>query len=253
MIVRLVGLGLLALAAAVGWFFLWLPLQAGTPDGTVLVRIKAFVFVSFAGVIGLVLAGGGSRALAAFQPSRTRAQTAFVLAVIVVAGVFAFAGWGWYRERALPASDVPPAEVLRAFYRQRAAEAFYGLPDPAQLAKLSPHLSSGLASALARARDEQLRCRDAFPNDIPPWSQGDLFTSHFEGHTRLDVREVTPSNFDLLFEYRAGTARFDWRDRALMRRERGRWVIDDLWYRSEAEFASGYGASLRNALAARGC
>lgn len=62
-VVRLLGLGSLALAAGLGWFFIWRPLEqarAGAPEVELTLN-AGFVLVPFLLVAGVVYLLGGSR------------------------------------------------------------------------------------------------------------------------------------------------------------------------------------------------
>ncbi|NJD30747.1 MAG: hypothetical protein FIB04_02540 [Gammaproteobacteria bacterium] len=76
-----------------------------------------------------------------------------------------------------------PDEVVVALYRTLALQHVRGAPTPAQLDTIAPYLSDDLRARLRAARDlhdsEQARA----PGEKPPFTDGDLFTSLFEGPT----------------------------------------------------------------------
>lgn len=156
-----------------------------------------------------------------------------------------------------PASAADAAQAAAAsFYRTyaalRAGGGMTGVPDQAHLAKLAPFLTPELRRLLAAARAEQVRCGKRFPGEKPPWIDGDLFSSNFEGFTSfqaeaskagIDAREVT-----VRFRYAAGTAKVDWADELVLRNATGRWRVDDVFYRAKFAFTSGFGSNLRASL-----
>lgn len=151
----------------------------------------------------------------------------------------------------------PAREAATAFYRSYAklraeARRMTGLPDAKQLGRLAPMLTAELRRALAAAKAEQQRCAKAFPDGKPPWIEGDLFSSNFEGFTsfragpgkgRGRTRSVT-----VRFRYVEGKSRVEWSDELLLRNESGRWRVDDVAYRATFAFSSGFGSNLRASL-----
>ncbi len=228
--VRALGIGLVALAALFAWLFIWRPIEAGNTANLGIVGTKVFVFVPLGALVGLSLLVGGPVALRAFQPPFTRARTVFVLVVLGAATALTLAGYFWYREQRILMTGEGATNAVLAFYRERASMAFQGFPDDAQLARLAPHLAGELVDALRAARVAQMRCEDVSAGDAPRWSQGDLFTSHFEGHTLLGVRQVGPGQFALHFDYFRDGERASWQDLAVMGREDGHWVSQDVLF-----------------------
>ncbi|MFN7925965.1 MAG: hypothetical protein U0Q16_38055 [Bryobacteraceae bacterium] len=146
-----------------------------------------------------------------------------------------------------------PEQSITSFYSTYKDLGFFGLPDSSQLAKLAPYLSTGLQALLQRAQSEQARCTKAYPDDVPPWSEGSLFTSNFEGFTAFHTGQRTASRVALEFDYTENGKTFHWQDQIQVVKERGNWVIDDIRFRRPNGFTSGYGSSLRKSLAATGC
>lgn len=153
------------------------------------------------------------------------------------------------------ADDDEARRAAQAFYAQYRQLGFTGLPDARQQRRLAAHLSPALARALAAARTEQQRCARLYPDDKPPWIEGDLFTSTFEGHHAVQAAEVRgqAAQREVLLSFthedRGQTVR--WQDVALMVRHRGRWVLDDVRYQGGFEFGNPSGSRLRAGLAER--
>jgi hypothetical protein len=93
---RLGGLFCLAIAAAAGWFFIWLPLeQARAGAAEVEYSIKAFVFVPFAAVFGLFFLLFGDSV-----PYRNAARQNFTAAgwlLFLIAAAASGAGFWWFK------------------------------------------------------------------------------------------------------------------------------------------------------------
>jgi hypothetical protein len=145
----------------------------------------------------------------------------------------------------MAASAQQAAQEFYKAYRQSAVD---GLPTAPQMRALRIHLSDALATDLASAQSKQSRCRELHPSEKPPWVEGDLFTSNTEGFTRVTMRASDQGNSVIAeFEYVEASARIAWKDEIVMKREHGRWVVDDVRYGRHT------GASLRQSLAEPGC
>jgi len=140
----------------------------------------------------------------------------------------------------------------RSYAKLRAAGGMTGIPDAAQLTKLAPLLTPELRKLFVAAKKEQERCAKKFPDDKPPWIEGDIFSSNFEGFTKFRVdasrdqgggRVVT-----VRFEYAEGKSRVKWADMLVLRNESGRWLVEDVLYRAKFAFTSGFGKNLKDSL-----
>jgi hypothetical protein len=154
---------------------------------------------------------------------------------------------------ARPAPAATPEEGARSFYAKVVALKARGVPDRAQQRQLAPTISSALAAALRTAGDAEQRHRKATGNREPPLWEGDVFSSLFEGPTEASVdrchAEGDHAQCVVSLSYRdyfGGSHR--WNDRAILVRERGRWVVDDVGY--EARWAFGNKGMLRENLRA---
>lgn len=144
----------------------------------------------------------------------------------------------------------------------RAAESFYvhyqklklsGLPNAKEAAQLAPYLSKGLQGLMRKAQSEQARCIKAEPDDKGPWVEGDLFTSNFEGFSTFQVTAAAAARIPVQFTYTENGQTFSWKDEVGMINEGGRWVVDDIFYRTTTGFTSGFGSNLRGSLAGPAC
>jgi hypothetical protein len=133
-----------------------------------------------------------------------------------------------------------PSEGARRAYAVLMAYRVSGAPTAEQLEALRPFLSDTLYSLLAaanRMRDEELR---QFPGDKPAFAEGDLFSSLFEGPTSFEAVEeagAEPGRVRMEFVYEADGSRSTWSDVAIMVMEGDRWVLGDVEYQGDWDFA----------------
>ncbi|WP_374437837.1 hypothetical protein [Inhella sp.] len=137
-----------------------------------------------------------------------------------------------------------PQQTVEAFYRWRMASAMSGAPRGEELQQLRPWLGRELLCLLQAAGELRDRAAAAQPDEKPPFVEGDLFSSVFEGPQRLTLgplkRGQQQSLLDLHFEADTGAQPplFRWTDRAHLRLEGGRWVLVDIEYRAPIEFGN---------------
>lgn len=117
-----------------------------------------------------------------------------------------------------------------------------GLPSPAARHALEPLITLGLDGALTAARHlHDVAIRQA-PGDKPPFADGDLFSSLFEGATSCRVGAVTlarnTASVELRYAYEAGTLMTGWTDRLSILRGDDGWRIDDVVYDGRWDFAN---------------
>jgi hypothetical protein len=152
------------------------------------------------------------------------------------------------------AQDTAEAAAMRflAATQKLHAAGLSGLPDRRQLRALAPYLTPGLARRFEAAMREQQRCARKFPDDKPPWAEGDMFSSSFEGYTSFNVAPGSAAGGEVpvAFEYREGKDRVEWRDALVLNNVGGRWRIDNVLYRATFQFTSGFGSDLRSSLQA---
>lgn len=93
-----------------------------------------------------------------------------------------------------------------------------------------------------------------FPDDKPPWAEGDMFSSSFEGFTSFKAEQSGAAGASgevaVAFEYAEGKDRVEWRDALILKNAGGRWRVDNVYYRAPFQFTSGYGSDLRSSLKA---
>lgn len=155
------------------------------------------------------------------------------------------------------ACGAPPAvqdatAPVRALYAALDSAPVFGAPTEGQRRALAPHLSADLIDLLRQAADLRAAAATAAPGEKPPFADGSLFTSLFEGATAFtvgadsllrDPRGVTPDEYAdhlvtvrLLHATPGDTAR--WEDQVLVTRSGNRWVVADIRYGGQWDFAA---------------
>ncbi len=149
---------------------------------------------------------------------------------------------------ALFAVTTAAAEPAQDFLKTYKSLKFEGLPNTTQLKKLSPHMSSGLQSAIRGAQAVQAHCMKKFPDEKPMWIEGDMFSSNFEGFTSFKVASSDRAKAIIEFEYIENGQKVAWKDELVFAVEKGKLVIDDIRYGRSEGFTSGFGSSLKKSL-----
>ena len=139
------------------------------------------------------------------------------------------------------APDSPVGATLR-FYRMHQPHAGAGVPEAGRLDAYRPLLTQPLLAALERAR----RVRDAAvasaPDEKPPYVEGALFASLFEGYTDLQpitlASEGGQASVRVCFAYADRGGRTEWTDTVVLHKQDGAWRIDDVLYGGQWDFAN---------------
>jgi hypothetical protein len=160
-----------------------------------------------------------------------------------------------------PAAPPPPATAMDAaqsIFDQIASLRISGLPNDTQMAALAPVLSDELRQSMESARawqkSEIERMRLEGSEDKPPFVEGDLFGSLFEGaqSTLAIAASEVDSRILVTLErsYGGESDRVQWQDRAVLVRVDAGFRLDDVEYGGDWAFQAGTG-TLRNTLMAR--
>jgi hypothetical protein len=152
----------------------------------------------------------------------------------------------------LPAAA--PERVVADFYGALATLRPSGAPTEAQRAALAPLLSSELVGLLSRADTARATARAAAPTEKPPFTDGDLFSSLFEGPTahqvgapvsgaavpggRLGDLTVPVTLTHVADPATGGGTPTTWTDTVLLREENGRFVVADIAFGGGWDFAN---------------
>ncbi len=139
-----------------------------------------------------------------------------------------------------------------AFCAELRREPIRGLPDDAQLQRLSPHLTPEIVSLFQRARVLQQESIRKHPDEKPYWIEGDLFSSLFEGVTSWELGEVfSAPTVDATVKVRQtytepGQEPVTWTDTLVFKQRDRRWLLDNILMGGDWAFKSG--SSLRGIL-----
>jgi hypothetical protein len=144
--------------------------------------------------------------------------------------------------------------VVEELYAAIAATGTRGAPTQEQLEVLAPLLTGELRSLLARARALNDSLAIAEPGEKPPFAEGDLFSSLYQGPTRAEAVSVSDAGDHhrvvVRFTYDLGAPPVEWFDHVIVHTERGRPVVADVEYHGGWPFGN-HGslvASVRDAL-----
>ena len=135
-----------------------------------------------------------------------------------------------------------PSPVVVAFYTARIASRTSGAPTADELRQFAPFLSDTLTALLKAAT--ALRDREAkrAPDAKPPFVDGDLYSSRFEGPTSFvvlrDSASTTHSTSVVRFTYISNGDSYTWTDTVRLGRKGRFEVIEDIAYGGAGEFGN---------------
>ena len=192
----------------------------------------------------------------------TRSPTLFALPALalslIAAGLLTACG----SKPAAEAAAAPPAAlpaaapelVVADLYAALAAARPSGAPTDAQRLTLAPLLTAELTGLLQRADAARSAARVAAPGEKPPFTDGDLFSSLFEGPTAFSVGKAASAAtlpggrlgdlqvpVDLVHTIDPATGGGEpttWTDTVLLREENGRFVVADIAFGGGWDFAN---------------
>jgi hypothetical protein len=135
-------------------------------------------------------------------------------------------------------TGTPAESIVCRFYERYLDLRPGGLPTKKQRAKLSPFLSRRLLALLDRARLEQEDFARRFPDEKPPFVDGCLFASLFEGPDRFEVLSADPRpdgtiHVAVRFGYQDA---MPWEDVVEVTRQGDHYAIDDILFAGAGEF-----------------
>ena len=163
------------------------------------------------------------------------ASRALALCVLVLA---ACTGSAPSRASAVCAGVDAPEGVVCRFYQVYLGTRPVGLPTPEQERLLAPYLTTALLSRIDEARGYREGFEAQHPDEKPPFVDGTLFTSLFEGADRFEiVRSEPTANGGAVVTVRFG---YDdvkpWEDAVVVTRDGTRYAIDDIVFAGVGEF-----------------
>ena len=137
------------------------------------------------------------------------------------------------------------ADATRAaatFYDIVLSERTGGVPDVEMRARLRPVISPDLDSLLAQAAEAERRHAERVNNEEPPYLQGDIFSSLFEGATGYEISGCDEKS-ERLIECEVQLVHdaeepVQWKDRVTLVSSGGNaWLVDDIAYGGGWDFA----------------
>ncbi|RBP37782.1 hypothetical protein DES53_113165 [Roseimicrobium gellanilyticum] len=142
-----------------------------------------------------------------------------------------------------PANTDTPKAAAKAFYDIVIKRQVRGLPHKEAWTELQPRLSPKLISLVEAARAEQAAFMKKQTDEKPPWIDGDLFTSLFEGpqtHSEGEARvSADQAKVSVSFTYTEGGSTTKWTDTLILTKgPAGNWLVDDVFYGGGWDFAS---------------
>lgn len=151
------------------------------------------------------------------------------------------------------AQQQKPEVFARRFYQKYLELNVRALPDEKELKLLSPYLSEDLHKLFEKAQLEQKRFIKENPVDMkPPWIEGDMFTSLFEGAQSFKVGKVKTrgayTEVNVKLEYKENGEKSQWSDTLVLVKTKGGWRVWDILLNGNWQFKSG--SSLRQILGA---
>ena len=154
-------------------------------------------------------------------------------------------------KRKEPSLDAP-SPVVVAFYTARIASKTTGAPSADVLRQFAPLLSDTLVALLRAAAVMEDRAIKLAPDEKPPFAEGDLYSSLFEGPTAFSlVRDTVAARqrkVVMRFVRVDNGASYSWTDTVYLGKHDRYDVIDDIRYGGAGEF--GNHGSLRASLEA---
>jgi hypothetical protein len=139
------------------------------------------------------------------------------------------------------------------FYRTYLKLQLRGLPNEKELKVLSPLITSDLKQLFVAAMSEEEKFVQEHPDEKPPWGDGDLFTSLFEG--AQSFRLGTPikrggcTEVPVHLAYSQGGSTTRWSDVLVLVRTQDGWRVWDILLQGEWAFKNG--PSLRKVLSSK--
>src|SRR5690554_4157018 len=139
------------------------------------------------------------------------------------------------------------ASAISAFYDIVLSERQGGVPDMEMRTRLRPVISPELDSLLAQASEAERRHTARTNNSEPPYLQGDIFSSLFEGATAYEVGTCTVENDETMgcavsLSHEGEGGPVEWTDRVLLlisgKGETRTFLVDNVAYGGEWDFAS---------------
>lgn len=135
------------------------------------------------------------------------------------------------------------AAVAKKFYQTYLKLHPSGLPTDEQMKEFTPLLSRELNDLIAAARGEQQKFIKDNPDEKPPWIEGSLFVSSFEGAHSFTLGAPSinenKASIPVYLEYREGKTTVKWIDVIVLENADKEWRVWDIFMNAPWPFRSG--------------
>lgn len=133
-----------------------------------------------------------------------------------------------------------PESVAKTFFDAYVKSRVSGLPTEEQMKTFGPLLSPEIVKLVEAARAEQVEFQKKNPDEKPPWIEGALFSSLFEGVTSYRLGEPLVSgdkaSLPVYWEYTEGGETSRWIDVVALVRSGETWQVADIFFCAPWDF-----------------
>jgi hypothetical protein len=169
----------------------------------------------------------------------------FLFTFILYVGPFS----SFAQEAKTPAPSVIASRFYDAYIRLKVR----GLPDEKQAKVIDPLFAPEVRKLLDAARAGQQRYIRENKDEKPPWIEGSLFSSLFEGldsyKLGTPVPDETKASIPVALSYKDGDKTIRWIDVIILEKSPSGWLVSDIFLNGPWDFKSGY--SLRQVLSTK--
>lgn len=142
----------------------------------------------------------------------------------------------------MPQTSNEPALAASRFYGRLREYQVNGLPEGKASKALEPLMTPELAADFRAAKAEQAAFMKKNPDEKPPWIEGDLFSSLFEGFQWFTAGKARVkgdrAEVPMQLRYSGSGDTVRWTDTLVLRRGEKGWLVDDVKYGGNWPFAS---------------
>ena len=136
-----------------------------------------------------------------------------------------------------------PNDLVMDFYSKIISLHLSGLPDENNLSQILPYFSPEYKSLFTEAKQIQQEFIKSHPEEKPPWIEGDLFSSLFEGpdHFIIGTSKINQeeAQISVELENRQSGKTVKWTDIVILKKIDSHWMISDILYKGKFEFKNG--------------
>lgn len=132
-----------------------------------------------------------------------------------------------------------PKSAVVHFYASYLHDPIEGVPPAARQKEIAPVLSARLLRLIEAARAHSEAFARAHPGEKPPFVEGCLFASLFEGPRGFEIARIEPrpdGGADVVVRFWYERGKVEWEDTVVVAREGDRYVIDDVLFSGAGEF-----------------